>query len=90
MAHLVLHRGDAGRWTPCASDASDGARQDAVADAALQLQELLGDADVGKSVDPELVDRVPGAFLAFRPVQSEAEPPDAAELCTPGEARSAA
>lgn len=90
MAHLDLHPGDAGRWTPCESGALDAARQAVAADAALQLRALLADVDAEKSADPAPDAPERDAFLGFRPVQSETEQQDAAALCTPGEARSAA
>jgi hypothetical protein len=51
VAAQVLHRSDAGLSAPSASDASDGVRPDATADADLQHPELA-DADAGKLADP--------------------------------------
>lgn len=85
VARLGLHRGDVDRWNRSASDASDGAHQDAVVDAAhLRLVLLPEGAGAGKSAAQAQDDRVLDAFqMALAPVPLVQEQPDAAAPCKP-------
>lgn len=71
-ARLGLHREAADRWKRNESDASDGARRDVGADAALQLRALLADEGAEKSAARERDAQAQDAFpMELQPAAGE-------------------
>jgi hypothetical protein len=90
VAHLGLHRADAGRWSLCVSGASDAARLGAAVDEAHRLRALLAGAGAGKSagrvLDARARDELPPAL---QPAPLVLEQQGEAALCKPDAVQSA-